>query len=76
MHAGMLDALLDTIRSGHRQQDAYDPAKRRYARAVDDLPEYYTHIVVVVKFGVTRGAPIQENNFVLTAYLVEKWNIR
>jgi len=30
----------------------------------------YTHVVVVVKFGWRES---QVNNFVLTAYLVERW---
>jgi len=36
------------------------------------LPMFYTHIVVVVKFG-WQGIPAKPNNFVITAYLIEKW---
>jgi hypothetical protein len=73
MHPGLLEEVLETIRSARGQQDAYGPAKRRYSKSSDGLPEHYTHMVVVVKFGVTRGQPVEENNFVLTAYLIEKW---
>jgi hypothetical protein len=73
MHEGLFDVVLQTIRFGRRKQDAYDPAKYRYERAFQNLPGNYTHLVVVVKFGVTRDEPIRENNFVLTAYLVERW---
>ena len=71
MHAGLLDALLQTIRLGRKKQDAYDPTKYKYSKAFPDLPGHYTHLIAVVKFGLTRGTPVRENNFVLTAYLVE-----
>jgi len=75
-HPGMsetlLDAVLVTIRTGHRKQDRYELYKYKYSRAFADLPGGYTHMVVVVKFGWTRKEPNGENNFVLTAYLVRK----
>jgi hypothetical protein len=64
MHEGLLDAVLATIRLGRRKQDAFDPAKYKYVKAFEDLPGSYTHLVVVVKFGVTRHEPVQENNFI------------
>ena len=73
MHVGLLGALLQTIRSGQKRQDAYDPTKYKYSKPFPNLPGNYTHLVVVVKFGLTRDAPVRENNFVLTAYLIEKW---
>ena len=72
MHEGLLDDLLETLRKGERKRDTYDPAKFKYNHSVQDLPMSYTHIVVVVKFG-WQGIPAEANNFVLTAYLVEKW---
>jgi hypothetical protein len=71
MHEGILDALLDTLRKGNRKQDRYDPGKYKYTQDFPDFPLPYTHMEVVVKFGwQTSGAA---NNFVLTAYLIEKW---
>lgn len=76
MHEGLLDMVLQTIRLGKRKQDAYDPAKYKYIGAFQDLPCTYTHMVVVVKFGAAHDEQVRENNFVLTAYLVEKWAVR
>jgi hypothetical protein len=73
MHEGLLDAVLLTIRAGRRKQDKFEPNKYKYSRPFDDLPLEYTHIVVVIKFGLTSDELPQENNFVLTAYLVHKW---
>jgi len=72
MHKELLDQVLEAIRKGKRRQDPYDPTKFKYAHGSLNLPMNYTHIVVVVKFG-WRGYPSVANNFVLTAYLVERW---
>ncbi len=72
MYDDILDYILQTIRQGTRKQDKFSSAKFKYSHAFTDLPPFYTHVVVVVKFG-WRGSPSAENNFVLTAYLVEKW---
>jgi hypothetical protein len=50
----------------------YDPAKFKYRQGFPDLPMSYTHMEVVAKFG-WRVASGEVNNFVLTAYLIEKW---
>jgi len=73
MHDGLLDHVLETVRKGRRSQDPYDPTKFKYTRSFLNLPMSYTHIVVVVKFGWQEGEPSIANNFVLTAYLVERW---
>lgn len=73
MHEELLDQVLETIRKGKRRQDPYDPAKFTYTHSLLNLPMSYTHIVVVVKFGWREGEPPTANNFVLTAYLVERW---
>jgi hypothetical protein len=72
MHEGLLDALFETLRKAGRKQDRYDPAKYKYTQGFPDLPLSYTYLEVVVKFGwqVESGTA---NNFVLTAYLIEKW---
>ena len=72
MDEGLLESVLETLRQARRQQDAYDPTKYKYLYEFPNLPMPYTHIVVVVKFS-WRGAPAEANNFVLTAYLIEKW---
>lgn len=72
MDEGLLEPVLETLRKGRRKQDTYDPAKYKYLYKFPDLPMLYTHIVVVVKFG-WRDAETEANNFVLTAYLIEKF---
>jgi hypothetical protein len=58
------DEVVETIRKGVRRQDAVEQEKYRYVKKFSDLPLDYTHLVAVVK--LTR------NNFVLTAYGIEK----
>ena len=72
MHEGLLESVLETLQQGRRKQDPYDPAKFKYTLGFASLPSPYTHIVVVVKCG-WQGASAEANNFVLTAYLVERW---
>jgi hypothetical protein len=69
----LLDQVLETLRKGKRKQGGYDPAKFKYIHPFFDLPMDYTHLVVVVKFGWQTEPPYSANNFVLTAYLVERW---
>lgn len=71
MHEGLLATLLDTLRKGGRKQDRFDLTKYKYAYPFPDLPQSYTHLEVVVKFGWHASGSV--NNFVLTAYLIEKW---
>jgi len=72
MYNGLLDVVLETIRLGARRQDKYQADKFSYALESFELPEPYTHVVVIVKMG-WEGDPPERNNFVLTAYLVQKW---
>ena len=58
------EEVLETIRKGTRRQDAVEPEKYKYLRKFDGLPFGYTHLVAVVKMA--------RNNFVLTAYGIEK----
>ena len=55
-HTGMSEALLPkvlaTVRMGNRKADKYDPAKFKYMRSFRELPSYFTHLIVVVKFGI------------------------
>lgn len=75
-HVGMSEALLPkvltTVRTGNRKADKYDPAKFKYSRFFRNLPSDFTHVIVVVKFGIMPQHPDKENNFVLTAYLVNR----
>ena len=63
--------LFVTVRTGRRQQDAFDASKYKYSKRFTDLPEEFTHVVVVVKFShrLTKHGEVP-NNFVLTAYQV------
>ena len=58
--------LLKTIKLGKRKQDPYDPSLYIYYREFNDLEQGFNHIIVVVKFGLTKT--FESNNFVLTAY--------
>ncbi len=64
--------VLMTVRAGQRRQDPFDPTKYKYSKPFRDLPEGFTHLVVVVKFAwreelevdrrqvtVLEGAPVQ-----------------
>ncbi len=68
--ADHLDEVLDTIKTGRRKQDPFEPDKYRYYRSCDDLPPEFNHIVVVVVFRTRRraGGITQANNFVTTAW--------
>lgn len=72
MHDGLLDVILDTVQFGTRRQDKYLADKFSYTMESFDLPEAYTHVVVIVKMG-WQGNPPVPNNFVLTSYLIQKW---
>ena len=56
--------MLETIRKGTKRQDTLEPDKYKYVRKFSGLPLDYTHVVAVVK--------MVRNNFVLTAYGIEK----
>lgn len=66
--------VLETLRTGRRSQDAFDPSKYKYAKEFLDLPEAFTHVIVVVKFSrrTDQQETEQTNNFVLTAYQVSR----
>lgn len=71
---GYRDHILATLRTGQRRQDAFDPNKYKYPQRFTDLPEDFTHVVVVVKFAQREDARRIEspNNFILTAYQVSR----
>jgi hypothetical protein len=58
------EEVLETIRRGTRRQDAAEPNKYKYVKKCGGLPLDDTHVVAVVK--------MVHNNFVLTAYGIEK----
>ncbi len=66
--------VLMTVRAGQRRQDPFDPTKYTYSKRIRDLPEGFTHLVVVVKFAWREELQGRErrNNFVLTAYQVSR----
>lgn len=63
----------DVVQSGRRKQDTLNPQKYRYSMEFDDLPEYNTHIVVIVLFRFhedEQRRPLP-NNYIVTAYMKE-----
>jgi hypothetical protein len=58
------EQILDTVRWGSRNQDPLDPSLWKYSRPWPDLPEDFTHLIVVVRQRKTR--------FIVTAYGVEQ----
>lgn len=58
------EEIEETIHKGVRRQDAVEQDKYKYVKKFANLPLDYTHLVVVVK--------LIRNNFVLTAYGIEK----
>jgi len=64
------DEFLDTIRSGHRKQDAMIPNEYRYFKNFDNLLPENNHLVVIVIFKTRvddKGNYIS-NNFVVTGW--------
>ena len=66
--------IFETLRTGRRSQDAFDLSKYKYAKEFLDLPEAFTHVIVVVKFSrrVDQQGTEHANNFILTAYQVSR----
>ena len=66
--------VLMTVATGQRRQDPFDPTKYKYSQRFHDLPEGFTHLVVVVKFAWDEEHQGREspNNYVLTAYQVSR----
>ena len=65
--------VLMTVRAGQRRQDPFDPTKYKYSKRFRDLPEGFTHLVVVVKFAWREELEEElPNNFILTAYQVSR----
>jgi len=69
--APYLAHLAETIRSGRRHQDPYDPHGYRYYHAFPDLPDGNSHLVVCVRFRwrTVPNGTVQEEKFVTTAYV-------
>ena len=66
--------VFETLRTGRRSQDVFDPSKYKYAEEFPDLLDQFTHVVVIVKFSWSedqRGIE-RANNFILTAYQVSR----
>jgi hypothetical protein len=65
--------LKETIQSGQRKQDAFNPQKYRYVKAFADLSEGNTYIVGIVLFRFSQGdsGKPNPNNYIVTAYMRE-----
>ena len=73
-HPELADAelhLRTTLQRGRRRQEPLNASKYRYAFPFEDLPEDFTHVVVVVLFGfdVDEQGRTAANNFVATAFM-------
>jgi hypothetical protein len=65
------ETLKLALQKGRRRQEPLNPRKYRYAYPVDDLPNDFNHVVVIVLFGfdVDERGLTNPNNFVATAFL-------
>lgn len=75
-HPEMLDCedqLRETIRTGRRKQELFNPQKYRYSKAFENLSEANTHIVAVVlfRFAENETGMVTPNNYIVTAYQKE-----
>lgn len=72
-----LDKFLETIRTGHRRQDALISNEYRYSKQFDELLPENNHIVAIVMFKtkLDDAGNYVPNNFVITGwakYIVPK----
>lgn len=60
----------ETIRSGRRRQNLYDPNSYQYYRFFAGLPDDNTHLIAWVRFRwpVEPDGTVREEKFVTTAY--------
>ncbi|MDQ3011885.1 MAG: hypothetical protein M3X11_14400 [Acidobacteriota bacterium] len=67
------DELRNTILTGRRKQEVFNPQKYRYMKAFDHLAEDNTHIVAVVlfRFAEDENGALLPNNYIVTAYQKE-----
>jgi hypothetical protein len=65
------EQLKETIQSGQRRQDALNPQKYRYVKALAEPPGGNTRIVAIVTFRFSRGddGKPNPNNCTATAYV-------
>lgn len=68
---GYEEHVLKTLRSGKRKQQPLEPDVFKYSRSFDDLPKNHTQIIIVVKFEqkIDENGQVEQNNFVITAYM-------
>ncbi len=64
------DEFLETIRTGHRRQDALIPNEYRYFRQIDELLPENSHLIAVVIFKIRLDdtGNYVSNNFVVTGW--------
>src|SRR5215475_8836637 len=67
--AGYRDRIFTTLRTGRRRQDTLDPNKYKYSKRFTDLPEDFTHVVVVVKFTQREDPQGEDNHGITSPYL-------
>ncbi|MBS1786745.1 MAG: hypothetical protein JST85_03435 [Acidobacteria bacterium] len=71
--SGCEEQLRETIRTGQRKQELFNPQKYRYSKAFENLSETNTHIVAVVLFRFVEDetGAVVPNNYIVTAYQKE-----
>jgi len=65
-----LDQFLETLRTGHRQQDPLIPNEYRYYKQFDELLPENNHLVVIVVF---RMRPDESGKYVPNNFVVTGW---
>ncbi len=66
----LFDKFLETVRTGHRKQDALIPNEYRYFKQFDELLPKNNHLVVIVVFKtqLDEMGNYLANNFVVTGW--------
>jgi len=64
------DQFLETLRTGHRQQDPLIPNEYRYYKQFDELLPENNHLVVIVVF---RMRPDESGKYVPNNFVVTGW---
>lgn len=62
--------VAETVKTGRRRQDPYDPNGYQYYRSFPNLPDDNTHLVVCVHFRwpINPDGTVREEKFITTAY--------
>jgi len=74
---GRLEAVLETVRRGHREQDPILPYKYTYIHRYDELPDFNCILVkVLFRTRVDNAGDQQPNDYIVTAWLTYMPSLR